>query len=141
MTDNIETTETDENTEQEPQEVEQEAPEATEPEQDTFPRDYVEKLRKESAGYRERAKQAEPLRQALWEARVSATGRLADPTDLPLPDDADPLDAEQVDAAVEALLAAKPHLAARKVAGTVGQGQGENTTGAVDLAGILRARA
>jgi hypothetical protein len=85
-----------------------------------FDREYVEKLRKESQGYRQRAQTAE---QALFQARVAATGRLADPTDLPfsaeLLDDADALTA-----AIDALTEAKPHLASRKPAwGDVGAGQ------------------
>lgn len=125
-----------------------EAP-AVEPEQDdveadgepdTFPRDYVEKLRRESAGYRDRAKDRDVLAGALWQARVEATGRLADPTDLPLPDDAEDLSPEAVTAAVDDLLARKPHLAARKVSGDVGQGS-RGSSGGVDLAGILRANA
>lgn len=92
-----------------------------------FDREYVEKLRKESQGYRERAKAAEAnadkYAQALFAANVAATGRLADPTDLAysaeLVDDADALTA-----AIDALLAAKPHLASRKPAwGDVGAGR------------------
>lgn len=139
-TDNI--TETDEATEEvEPQEVEQEPTEEQEPEQDTFPRSVVEDLRKEAAKYRDRAKAADELREALWQARVAATGRLADPTDLAMPDDADPLDPEAVNAAVDELLGRKPHLAARAVAGPVGAGEAGQNTDYVDLAGILRARA
>ena len=141
-TDNIET----EATEQEAAEVEPQEAETTEEPQeqqepDTFPRAVVEDLRKEAAKYRDRAKAADDLRTALWEARVAATGRLADPTDLALPDDADPLDPEAVDAAVDALLARKPHLAARAVAGPVGAGESGGNDDYVDLAGILRARA
>lgn len=141
MTDieNTQQAETEEPQEIEPQEPET-APEPVEEEPDTFPREYVEKLRKEAAGHRDRAKQADDLREALWAARVAATGRLADPSDLPLPDDGDPLDIEAVNAAVDALVTTKPHLAARTVAGTVGQGHSELTTH-TDLAGILRARA
>ena len=131
-TDNIETT--DEQID--PVEAE-ETTDTDEPE--TFPASVVKDLRKENARYRERAKAADDLRAALWTARVAATGRLADPSDLALPEDADPLDEQAVAAAVDELLAVKPHLAARKVAGTVGQGHGGPTTG-VDLASILRAR-
>ncbi|MDN6537105.1 MAG: hypothetical protein L0K73_09920 [Corynebacterium variabile] len=52
-------------------------------EQDTFPRAYVEKLRKENAGYREKAKRTEALERRLHHALVAADGRLADPSDLP----------------------------------------------------------
>lgn len=92
---------------------------------DTFPREVVEKLRREAAGYRDRAKQAETrtdeLARALFTARVAATGKLADPTDLPytteLLDDTDALTS-----AVDDLIAAKPHLKARRVSGHAGQG-------------------
>ncbi|HIZ98248.1 MAG TPA: hypothetical protein H9805_06655 [Candidatus Janibacter merdipullorum] len=108
-------------------------------EADTFPRDYVEKLRKESAGYREKAKKAEDYARELFHARVAATGRLADPEDLPfderLLDDRDALLG-----AVEDLLARKPHLGSRTPRGDVGQGASEQAPG-VDLAGILRSRA
>lgn len=123
----------------EPEVAEEQTEDDTEP--DTFPREYVEKLRKESAGYRDRAKDRDDLAAALWAARVEATGRLQDTTDLPMPEDADPMDAEAVMRAVDELLARKPHLAARKVTGDVGQGSRGNDSGAVDLAGILRANA
>lgn len=108
-------------------------------EPETFPREYVEKLRQEAAEHRVRAKRADELAAALWNARVAATGRMADPTDLPMPDDADPLDVEVVGAAVDELLARKPHLASRRPMGSVGQGV-TAPSGDVDLAGMLRAR-
>lgn len=133
---------------EEPQEpVEPDAPggpveDAQEPQEEpeTFPRAYVEKLRKENAGHRDKAKRADSLAAALWEARVSATGKLADPTDLPLPEDVDPLDVDAVTAAVDALLARKPHLGSRTPRGNIGQGPSA-TPDSVSLAGILRARA
>ena len=109
-----------------------------EDEQETFPRAYVDKLRKEAAGHRERAKRADEFAAALWEARVAASGRLADPTDLPMPEGADPLDTEAVEAAVEDLLARKPHLATRRPSGNIGQGVGSAPQN-VSLAGMLRA--
>ncbi len=51
---------------------------AGEQDPETFPREYVKKLRKESAGYRERAQQADTYAQRLHTALVAATGRLAD---------------------------------------------------------------
>lgn len=96
-----------------------------EAEGDSFPRPYVEKLRKENAAYRERAKDAEMQRGVLSArlhvALVEATGLLADPHDLPYdPDHLD--DPEALQAAIEELLAAKPHLRSRKPSGDVGQG-------------------
>lgn len=107
---------------------------------ETFPREVVEKLRRENAEQRVKAKRADDLAAALWQARVAATGRLADPSDLAMPEGADPLDAEAVAAAVDELLGRKPHLATRRPMGSVGQGPTTPTAG-VDLAGMLRARA
>lgn len=106
---------------------------------ETFPRSYVEKLRKENAGYRERAQRSDDLAQRLHTALVTATGKLADATDLPFNDE-HLEDAEALNAAIQSLLTDKPHLASRKPRGSIGQG----ATGAadtVDLAGLLRARA
>lgn len=112
--------------------------EQTEP--DSFDREYVEKLRKEAADARVRAKDRDTLAAALWTANVAATGRLADATDLGMPADADPLDAEAVEVAVTELLARKPHLASRRPRGDVGQGH-SGAGESVDLAGMLRYRA
>lgn len=106
-------------------EAEPEANPAESPEETTFSRDYVEKLRKESAGYRDRAKtaetRAETLARQLFTAKVAATGKLADPTDLEFnPDLLD--DTDRMAEAIDNLLAAKPHLKSRKPSGDVGQG-------------------
>jgi hypothetical protein len=89
---------------------------------ETFPRSYVEKLRKESQGYREKAKTADDLATHLHTALTAATGKLADPSDLAF-DAAHLDDADALTAAIDALLAAKPHLRSRKPVGDVGQGQ------------------
>ncbi|MGO4491147.1 hypothetical protein AB4Y86_03490 [Arthrobacter sp. 2YAF22_2] len=115
------------------------APEAPS-EGDTFPRDYVEKLRKESAGYRDKAKRVDDLAARLHTALVAATGRLADPEDLPF-DESRLDDPAALTAAVDDLLARKPHLASRKPRGDVGQGTVSGASDTVDLAGILRSRA
>ncbi len=126
---------------QAPEEVEQEEqPEVEQSEPETFDRPYVEKLRKEAADARVRAKDRDTLAAALWAANVAATGRLADATDLGMPEGADPLNAEAVEVAVTELLARKPHLASRKPRGDVGQGM-TGSTSSVDLAGMLRSRA
>ncbi len=99
----------------------------------------VRRLRDESAAARVGAREADELRRELHTARVAATGRLADPTDLPF--DAEHLaDADTLTAAVDELLTRKPHLASRRPSGDVGQGarEQENTVG---LAGMLRAGA
>lgn len=108
---------------------------------DTFPREYVEKLRKEAGDARTRAKRADDLAAALWAAQVAATGQLADPSDLPMPEDVDPLDPEAVRAAVAELLAVKPHLAARVPRGFVGQGQTPTPPAPRSLGGLLRGAA
>lgn len=114
-------------------------PEETEEEQDTFSRDYVEKLRQENGKYRQRAQRTDELAHRLHTALVAATGRLADPTDLEFSEDhlEDP---QALQAAVEALLSSKPHLAARRPRGDVGQGA-TGTADGVDLASLLRSRA
>ena len=113
----------------------------TEPQEDedTFPRDYVEKLRDENAKYRQRAARADDLAHRLHTALVRATGKLQDPGDLPF-DEEHLDDPEALAAAVDDLLARKPHLASRKPVGNIGQGA-SGSTSTVDLAGLLRARA
>jgi len=115
------------------------ADDETEPEPETFPREYVAKLRDEAAKYRQRAAKTDDLAQRLHTALVSATGRLADPSDLPY-DEAHLDDLDALTAAVDALLVAKPHLASRRPMGNVGQGA-SGDVGTVSLAGLLRAGA
>lgn len=108
-------------------------------EPDTFPRSYVEELRQENGKYRQRAQQGDAYAQRLHTELVRATGRLADPTDLPF--DVDHLaDADKMAAALDDLLARKPHLANRRPLGDIGQGASPSA-GSVDLAGLLRQRA
>ena len=105
---------------------------------DTFPRAYVEDLRKESAGYRTRVRE---LQERLHRMSVEQTGSLADPADLPF--DAAHLESpEALAAAIEELLAAKPHLKARRFApDAAAQGAVGQASGGVDLLGILRQNA
>src|SRR5699024_8471069 len=105
---------------------------------DTFPREYVEQLRDENAKYRKRAQRSDQLAQRLHTALVEATGSLQDPTDLAF-DESHLDDPEALQQAIDELLAAKPHLAARRPRGDVGQGQ-TGTSNTVDLAEMLRAR-
>lgn len=107
----------------------------TEKEPDSFDRAYVEKLRQENGKYRQRAQRADELAHRLHRALVEATGRLADPTDLPF-DENHLGDTESLTSAIDELLTAKPHLAARRVTGDVGQGALSST--GVDLAAIMR---
>lgn len=105
---------------------------ASEGEATTFPREYVEQLRKENAERRKRAEELEGrnarLVAGLLRAEVIADGRLADPADLldgadhtALVDDDGAPDPEKVKAAVSELLARKPHYA-KRISGDIGQG-------------------
>lgn len=108
-------------------------------EPDTFPREYVEKLRDENARYRQRAGQADDLAAKLHTALVTATGKLMDPSDLEF-DETHLDDPEKLTAAIDELLEAKPYLGRRTPKGDIGQGaSGASET--VDLAGMLRSRA
>jgi hypothetical protein len=135
------TEQTTESTEEEaePEVVEPTEEGMTEEEPETFPREYVQKLRDESAKHRTRAQRADDLAQRLHAALVAATGRLADPTDL-VYEESHLDDPEALTAAIDDLLARNPHLASRRPAGDVGQGA-TKTGEPVDLAGMLRARA
>lgn len=124
---------------EQPEEEEQpsDPTEAERPE--TFSREYVQKLRDESAKHRTRAQRTDALAARLHTALVTATGRLTDPTDLTY-NETHLDDPAALTAAIDELLSRKPHLASRRVSGDVGQG----ATGvgeAVDLAGMLRVRA
>lgn len=107
--------------------------------EETFTRTYVEKLRRESARYRERAQQADVLAERLHVALVAATGKLADATDLPF-DESHLDDPEVLAEAIEALVEKKPHLASRRPTGEIGQGS-VPLGSTVNLAGLLRSRA
>lgn len=122
-------------------EAEEGTPESRTPEDsDTFPREVVEKLRQENGKYRQRAQQADTLAQRLHVELVRATGRLADPSDLPF-DAAHLEDPEALAAAVDDLLDRKPHLASRRPTGDIGQGQrGPAGAGGFSLLGLLKER-
>lgn len=117
-----------------------EEPDTAEQEPDTFPREVVEKLRQENAKYRQRAQQADTLAERLHTELVRATGKLADPTDLPFsPEHLD--DPEALAGAVEDLLTRKPHLAARRPAGDIGQGNRGSAPAPFSLLEVLKQRA
>lgn len=106
---------------------------------DTFTREYVDKLRRENARYRTRAKDADALAERLHTELVRATGKLADPADLPF--DAEHLaDADKLAEAIDNLLVAKPHMASRRPSGDIGQGARESVPTGVSLSAMLRAR-
>jgi hypothetical protein len=114
--------------------VEHDVPRDDEPE--TFPREYVENLRKESAKYRDRAKDRDGVAHRLHTALVAATGRLQDPSDLPYAD-AHIEDPDQLDAAIDELLTRKPHLASHTPHGDIGQGVSQ-ASDSVSLGALLR---
>lgn len=107
---------------------------------EAFPRSYVEKLRKEAAGHRDRAKRTDDLAARLHVALVEATGRLADARDLPF-DESHLDDPVALSVAIDAVLADKPHLATRKPSGNIGQGVKSEGTATISLGGLLRANA
>ena len=103
----------------------------------TFSREYVEELRGEAAKYRTRAKHTEEVERRLHDALVRLDGRLHDASDL----DFDPKRLEGdggVEAAITALLEAKPHLAKRAPSGDVGAGVRGEVDAAPDLISIMR---
>ncbi|MHA7664467.1 hypothetical protein [Mycolicibacterium sp. HS_4_1] len=106
---------------------------------ETFPREYVEKLRTENGKYRQRAGEADALATRLHTELVRATGRLADPTDLPFdPKHLD--DPEALSSAIAELLEAKPHLATRRPTGDIGQGNRGQGGGSFSLLQMLKDR-
>jgi len=113
--------------------------ETTEADPETFPREYVEKLRQEAADARVKAKRTDELAQRLHGALVTATGRLADPSDLPY-DETHLDDETALTTAIDELLTRKPHLASRRPVGDIGQGASASAD-VVDLAELLRGRA
>lgn len=114
-----------------------ETPEDPEPE--TFPREYVENLRQENGKYRQRAQHADGLATRLHTELVRATGRLADPSDLPF--DPEHLnDADKLNADITDLLESKPHLATRRPTGDIGQGQRGSTSSGFSLLDMLKER-
>lgn len=113
--------------------------ETPEDDPETFPREYVQKLRDENAKYRQRAGKTDDLAKRLHTALVAATGRLADPSDLAF-DETHLDDDNALSAALDDLLSRKPHLASRRPAGDIGQGASASGD-TVNLAGILRSRA
>lgn len=139
MTDNTTDETTPADTEIEVSDSPSPTPEEPEAEPDTFSRDYVEELRQENGKYRQRAAKADELAQRLHTELVSATGKLADPTDLTFSEDHLD-DADKLAEDIEMLLSNKPHLASRRPVGAIGQGSSP-AAASVDLAAILRGSA
>ena len=119
-------------------EMDQAAAEEQAEEPETFPRSYVEDLRQENGKYRQRAQTGDLYAQRLHTELVRATGKLADPTDIPF--DETHLDSpDSLADAIDELLARKPHLASRRPIGDIGQGAAPSAS-TVDLAALLRER-
>lgn len=104
---------------------------------DVFPREVVEDLRRENGRYRQRAQKADTYAQRLHLELVRATGRLADPTDLPF-DEAHLDDGEILTTAIDELLTRKPHLATRRPTGDVGQGTRGSSSAPFSLLQMLK---
>ena len=113
----------------------------TDADEDTilYKRADLEKLRQENGKYRQRAQRGEEYAQRLHTELVRATGKLADPTDLPF-DEAHLVESDTLSRAIDDLLTRKPHLASRRPVGEIGQGPSPSA-GSVDLAAILRGKA
>lgn len=108
-----------------------ETPDTEDTQPETGDQDHVDQLRQET-------QRADNLAQRLHTTLVGATGKLADPTDLPF--NADHLDdADKLGAAIDELLARKPHLASRRPAGDIGQGA-RPATGTFSLLDALKER-
>ena len=114
--------------------------ESEETAENTFPREYVEKLRAENAENRVKAKKADDYAQRLHTALTAATGRLADPSDLPF-EESHLEDPEALETAITDLLTKKPHLATRRPTGDIGLGVHGDSPDTTNLAGLLRANA
>jgi hypothetical protein len=124
-------------------------PESESSPEETFDRAYVERLRRESAEYRTRAKRADELESRLRNAvvREGVAGVLEDPDDLLRHRDAEDLidhdgypNVEKVRSAARELVIAKPHLARRRPEGDIDQGA-RVEPGDVSLTQMLRNRA
>ena len=98
---------------------------------ETFSREYVEELRRESAKHRTNSKRADDLATALVRSYAETTGLLHDASDLAMTEDLlveGVPDRLKVKEAVEVLIASKPHLAKIRPVGDIGQGALESST-------------
>lgn len=101
-------------------------PEGKPAEPDTFPRSYVESLRKEAAEHRVKAGDRDQLARRLQATLVAATGRLVDgAADLVPFDEVFLTDPDALSKALSELLEARPYLARpQRPSGDIGQGKG-----------------
>lgn len=96
---------------------------------DTFPRSYVEELRRENASYRDKAKtaqaRADELSRELFTAKVEATGKVENAAEIPY--NADILNnPDALNAAIDAAIADRPYIKRRNIVGDAGQGAGKD---------------
>ena len=114
-----------------------------EPEQ-TFSADYVKQLRDEAASQRIKAKRIDEANARLLRSMVEVDGRLFDPSDLTLSadllDDDGLTDKTKVQAAIQSLIDAKPHLAKRTPTTPLPQGARQDVGEPVSLFGLVKAR-
>lgn len=111
-------------------------------EAENYPAEVVRKLRDENAKFRTRAKesaqQVDALSREVFALKVAAFDKLADVTDL----EYDPellADPDALAAAVDELLAKRPHYAKRnRPSGAVGQGNRGGNAAAPSFADLLR---
>lgn len=89
------------------------------------------------AALTEATSQVEALSQAVFTAQVGSLGLLVDPAEMPY-DPALVNDPDALQAAVSALLVAKPYLAKMRVSGDIDQGPRDEVTPPVSLTGILK---
>lgn len=110
----------------------------------TFSADYVKALREEAASHRVKAKRIDDANQRLLRSLVEVDGRLINPDDLPLSadllDDDGLTDKVKVQAAIQALLDARPYLARRTPTTPLPQGVRQDVEQAPSLFGLVKAR-
>lgn len=110
-------------------------------ENDTFPRSYVEELRRENASYRDKARaaqsQIDELSRELFTAKVQATGKVENPTEIPY--NADILnDPDALSEAIDAAVSERPYIKRRTITGDAGQGQRSKPTAPQDFSALFR---
>lgn len=108
---------------------------------ETFPRSYVEELRRENASWRDKARTAETradeLSRALFTAKVEATGKVENPAEIPYSGDILD-DADALNQAIDAAISERPYIKRRNITGDAGQGVKSNTNAPQDFSALFR---
>ncbi|CAN5888195.1 hypothetical protein BH10ACT9_BH10ACT9_35530 [soil metagenome] len=112
-----------------------------ETELDELTREKLTKLRNEARNLRDRAKNAEAradtLARELFTARVTATGKVENPTEIAY--NADLLDdTDAFNAAIDAAIGERPYIGKRRATGDVGQGHRGQSAGGPTFADLLK---